>query len=153
MANIVIVDDDEIVAEFASEILIAAGHACGWITNGMKALELLNWRRPDLLLLDQDMPGMTGGEVLRLLRKSPKFYDLPVIMFTAMTGAQDEEQARYHGAQDYIRKPIEPKFLLWKINQVLRARAERPQHRELKELLELSAGEWRETSGGRRSVL
>lgn len=153
MAYIVIVDDDEIVAELASEILIGAGHACGWVTDAMKAIALLDWRRPDLLLLDQDMPGMSGGKLLRMLRSSPKFYDLPVIMFTALTGAQDEEQARYHGAQEYVRKPIEPQFLLWKVNQVLRARAERPQHRELRELAQLQGGGWEEPVALRRVLL
>ncbi|WP_336986714.1 response regulator [Altererythrobacter aquiaggeris] len=135
MANIVIVDDDEMIAEMASEILISAGHACGWVCDGEKALQLLQWRRPDLLLLDQDMPAMSGSVLLRKLRQSPTFYDLPVIMFTAMTGAEDEMQAIYNGAQDYIRKPFDAKFLVWRVNQLLRTRAERPQHKELGELM------------------
>lgn len=153
MAYILIADDDEMIAEMASEVLINAGHACGWVTDGTEALKLLGWRRPDLLLLDQDMPGMTGGKVLRKLRTSPKLYDLPVIMFTALTGAEDEEQARYHGAQDYIRKPFDPKFLIWRVNQVLRARAERPKHMELEQLMRQSAGEFGETEKQARSVL
>lgn len=153
MAYIVIADDDEIVAELASEILISAGHACGWVTDGKSALTLLSNRRPDLLLLDQDMPEMSGSEVLRSLRKSPKLYDLPVIMFTAITGAHDEQQARYQGAQDYIRKPLEPKFMLWRINQVLRARAERPQHRDLRALADRLSDEWDDRLALPRSVL
>ena len=135
MAHILIVDDDEFIAEMASEILISKGHACGWVTSGEAALSLLRTRRPDLLLLDQDMPGMSGAQVLREVRSSRQLYDLPVIMFTAMAGAQDEEQARYNGAQDYIRKPFDPKFMMLKVRQVLAARAERPRHRELEELL------------------
>ena len=135
MAHILIVDDDEFIAEMASEILISKGHACGWVTSGQDALALLRHRRPDLMLLDQDMPGMSGAQVLRELRSSARHYDLPVIMFTAMTGAQDEEQARYNGAQDYIRKPFDPKFLLLKVKQVLAARAEGPRHRELARML------------------
>ena len=153
MAYIVIADDDEIVANYASEILIGAGHACGWVTDGQQALDLLKWRRPDLLLLDHDMPGMTGGELLRTMRKSAKLYDLPVIMFTAMTGAHDEEQARFQGAQDYIRKPLEPKFLLWRINQVLRAREERPQHRDLVEAVGNKPGGRLQAPEVKRSVL
>ena len=136
MAHILIVDDDEIVAELASEILINQGHACGWVTDAAAAEKLLSWRRPDLLLLDQNMPGDTSNTLLRRLRQSPKFYDLPVIMFTAVTGAEEESQAYYNGAQDYIRKPVNPKFLVWRVNQALRARAERPKHRELEEWAE-----------------
>ena len=140
MAHILIVDDDEIVAELAAGALIDAGHACGWVTNGEEALSLLKWRRPDLLLLDQDMPGMTGGQVLRELRSSERNYDLPVIMFTGISGAEDEAAAYYNGAQDYLRKPFEPRFLLRKVEIVLRSRAERPQHRELREVMEMNAG-------------
>ncbi|MXP13854.1 response regulator [Altererythrobacter confluentis] len=154
MAYILIADDDEIVAEMASEVIISAGHACGWVTDGEQALDLLKWRRPDLLLLDQDMPKISGARVLRALRNSPSLYDLPVIMFTAVTGAEDEQRARFHGAQDYIRKPFDQKFLIWRINQVLRARAERPKHVELTELMQRNAGQWRdEDETAFRSVL
>ena len=140
MAHILIVDDDELIAELASEILITGGHACGWVTSGQEALRLLNWKRPDLLLLDQDMPGMSGTQVLRQIRASANLYDLPVIMFTAISGASDEEQARFNGAQDYIRKPFDEKFMLLKIRQVLAARNEGPKHRDLREFLAHSNG-------------
>lgn len=140
MAHILIVDDDEIIAETASEILIARGHACGWVTSGERAVELMRFKRPDLMLLDQDMPGMSGAQVLRTLRASTRNYDLPVIMFTAVTGARDEEAARYNGAQDYIRKPFDPRFLDLKVRQVLDARAEGPKHRDLRDHLAASNG-------------
>lgn len=135
MAHILIVDDDELIAELAAEILLGSGHACGWVTSGDEALDLLKWKRPDLMLLDQDMPGMSGTQVLRHIRASEKFYDLPVIMFTAMSGATDEEQARFNGAQDYIRKPFDPKFMTLKVGKVLATREEGPKHRDLREFL------------------
>lgn len=142
MAYILIADDDEMIAEMAANVLINVGHACGWVTDGAQAMKLLAWRRPDLVLLDQDMPEMSGAQVLRRIRTSQSLYDLPVIMFTAMSGAEDEQQALYHGAQDYIRKPFDPKFLVWRVNQVLRARAERPRHQDLREVMEQSSGRW-----------
>ncbi|MEP2234672.1 MAG: response regulator transcription factor [Alteripontixanthobacter sp.] len=140
MPSILVVDDDDLIGEHASSILIEAGYACGWVSDGEKALDLLKWRRPDLLLLDHDMPGMSGGELLRQLRKSAKFYDLPVVMLTAMTGEQDEAQARYYGAQDYIRKPFDPKFLKLKVAQNLKRRRGRPGHVELDELVTMEGG-------------
>jgi two-component system, OmpR family, phosphate regulon response regulator PhoB len=136
VAHILVVDDDDIVAELASEILLGAGHACGWVSTAAEALKLLQWRRPDLLLLDELLPGERGSGFLRRLRNSPKFYDLPVIMFTAIDGMQDERQAFYNGAQGYIRKPVDPKGLVWRVNKVLDARSRRPQHRELEEWAE-----------------
>ena len=144
MANILIVDDDELIAELASQILIEAGHACDWVTSGEEALALLKVRRPDLVLLDDDMPGMTGSQMLRQLRSSPRDYDLPVIMFTSISGAQDEELALFNGAQDYLRKPFLPRELLRKIEQLLRARAETPRHSDLTEVLEMAAGRYRD---------
>ncbi len=115
-------------------------------------MELLEWRRPDLLLLDQNMPELSGSGVLRKLRTSPQLYDLPVIMFTAVTGAEDEQQAFYHGAQDYIRKPFDEKTLLWRVNQILKTRKKRPKHMSLQEVMERSSGQLREEPK-HRSVL
>lgn len=135
MAYIVIADDDELIAEMASGILMDAGHACGWVSDGEKARALLQWRRPDLLLLDHDMPGVLGSTLLRELRQSEDLYDLPVMMFTRMSGEADEAAARLNGAQDFIRKPFDPKFLVWRVELLLNARAERPRHRPLGELV------------------
>src|SRR6056297_3172341 len=117
MAHILIADDDELIAELASEVLIDCGHACGWVTNGEEAWKLLQRKRPDVLLLDQDMPGISGVSLLRKIRQSPALYDLPVIMFTAMSGAQDESQAMYAGAQDFVRKPFDPRGLTSRIQR------------------------------------
>jgi len=152
MAHILIADDDEVIAEMASDILINAGHACGWVVDGLEAIKLLKWKRPDLVLLDQDMPGLSGVGVLRALRSSSEFYDLPVIMFTGMTGADDEQQALYHGAQDYIRKPFDPKFLTWKVNQVLKSKIDRPKHQTIEDLVKIGSGELRLPGDSQRLI-
>ena len=144
MPHILIVDDDEIIAQLASEILMDAGHACGWVCDGEKALDLLCWRRPDLLLLDQDMPGLTGAQVLRSLRSSAETYDLPVIMFTGISGKADENAAYHNGAQAYLRKPFDAKSLLREVDEVLMPRASRPAHTSLTEHLEQATGRWRD---------
>ena len=136
MAHILVVDDDDIVAELASEILIGEGHACGFVSDAAEAWRLLQWRRPDLLLLDENMPGESGSTFLRRLRSSPQFYDLPVIMFTSIAGKEDERRALYNGAQDYVRKPVNPRLLAWRVERVLTARANRPKHRKLDEWAE-----------------
>lgn len=95
-------------------------------------------RRPDVLLLDQDMPGMSGVTLLRKLRSSDMFYDLPVIMFTAMRGEADENRAIYAGAVDYIRKPFRQKRLLDCVDRVLLTRQGR--HLDLKSRIARDAG-------------
>ena len=149
MSTILIVDDDEIIAQMASDILMDAGHACGWVADGLQALDLLRWRRPDVLLLDQDMPGLTGAQVLRSLRSSADLYDLPVIMFTGISGAADENAAYHNGAQAYIRKPFRAETLLREIDHILTVRARRPQHLDLMDHLEQATGRWRDSASTR----
>jgi len=150
MAFILIADDDELIAELASQVLIDAGHACGWVTSAEECWELLKTRRPDTVLLDQDMPGMSGLSMLRKLRQSAEFYDLPVLMFTAMSGAHDETQAIYAGAQGFIRKPFDPRGLTARVQRVLAKRKGRPRHKTLETYLEQSAGIARDAAGARR---
>lgn len=131
MARILIADDDELIAELASEALFDAGHACGWVASAEAAWERVQLMRPDILLLDQSMPGESGITLIRRLRCSPLLYDLPVIMLTAMCGAQDEARAIYAGAQDFLSKPFDPVVLVSRINRILRQRADRPRHVDL----------------------
>lgn len=153
MARILIADDDELIAELASEVLIDVGHACGWVTTGEEAWEVAHKRRPDILLLDQDLPGMSGVTLLRKLRGSPQFYDLPVVMFTAMSGAEDEAQAIYAGAQDYIRKPFDPSTLVSRVARVLAKRGNRLQHTDLKTSVLRDAGLLRENNQSQRRIV
>lgn len=153
MARILIADDDELIAELAANVLIDVGHACGWVTNAEEAWEIAHKRRPDLLLLDQDLPGMSGVSLLRKFRGSAMFYDLPVVMFTAMAGAQDEAQAIYAGAQDYIRKPFDPAILSTRVARTLAKRAGRPQHTDLKTSVLREAGLVRDLSPEPRRVI
>ena len=131
MARILIADDDELIAELASEVLIDAGHASGWVTTADAAWECVRRKRPDVLLLDQSMPGESGLTLLRRLRQSALFYDLPVIMFTAMSGANDEAQAIYAGAQDFLSKPFDPLDLIARVSRQIALRGDRPRHVEI----------------------
>lgn len=135
MARILIADDDELIAELASEVLIDAGHACGWVTSAEDAWACIQRKRPDVLLLDHSMPGESGLSLLRRVRQSAQFYDLPVIMFTAMNGAEDEAQAIYAGAQDFIRKPFDPALMMRRVEQIIRLRGDRPRHVDLRTAL------------------
>lgn len=125
MAYILVVDDDDIVAEHAAQVLINAGHACGWVSDTKAAWLLLTRRKPDLILLDQNMPGETGNSFLRRLRGSARYYEIPVVMLTGVTGLREEQIAYYNGAQDYIRKPFSENMLTFRVRQVLQSRGVR----------------------------
>lgn len=133
MARILIADDDELIAELASDVLIDAGHACGWVTTAPAAFACALAKRPDLLLLDHDMPDESGIALLRRLRGNPALYDLPVMMFTAMSGEQDRSRAIYAGAQAFLSKPFAPADLVRRVNRQLALRGDRPRHVDLRE--------------------
>ena len=112
MGRIILADDDEIVAELVSDAFIAAGHGIGWLSDGKSALDLICRRPPDLAILDCNLPGMSGIEVLRELRTSQDLFGLPVLMLTGRQSEADEAIIRYEGANDYIRKPFVPIVLV-----------------------------------------
>lgn len=112
MGRIILADDDEIVAEVVTDAFIAAGHAVGWLKEGRSALDIIKRRRPDLVILDCNMPELSGIAVLREVRKSATLFDLPVMMLTGRQGDTDEQILRYEGANDYLRKPFDPAVLV-----------------------------------------
>lgn len=125
MARIIYAEDDELVGELVQATLIDAGHAVGVVGNGRDALEVVQQRRPDLLILDISMPGMTGTQVLDQIRLDPQLYDLPVLMLTARRSQTEEDIALKAGATEYLRKPFDPDRLVVTVSALL-AKAARP---------------------------
>ena len=119
MARILIADDDEIVGEIARDALIASGHGAGLVADGAEALRVIKARRPDLLILDCNMPGMSGVVLLRTLRNMPDLCDLPVMMLTGRRSTQDVELAMFSGANAYVKKPFDPDELVFKVEELL----------------------------------
>jgi len=74
------------------------------VLSGREALHSMHARRPDLLILDIMMPGMSGLDVLREVRADPDLKDLPVLMYTADNSARDHDRAMELGARDYLIK-------------------------------------------------
>lgn len=122
MARIVIADDDELIGTIVCDALLAAGHAAGHVTNGRDALLIIRRRKPDLVILDCNMPEITGILVLRELRQSPAFFDLPVLMLTGRASEKDIELALYQGASDYLTKPFDPGELVHRVTKLLKKR-------------------------------
>ena len=139
MAHILVVDSEDIVAERAAQVLIDAGHACGWVGDAETAMKVITRRRPDLILLDDNLPGESGTSLLRRLRNSERFYDLPVIMVTGVLGFKEEQIAYYNGAQDYIRKPFGERALVFRVEKLVDARRTRPAHLSLAQSVGIAA--------------
>ena len=117
--NILIVDDDISVIQVLSKALGGLGRL-RFATNGMDALRLARHETPDLILLDAEMPGMSGFEVWDAMRSDPLLRELPMIFVTSHSEEQMEEQCLAHGAADFIAKPVRPAIVLARARTQLR---------------------------------
>src|SRR5262245_1843939 len=121
-SSILIVDDEELNSEGLARRLQRHGYAVIVVNSGRQAIELLGERRFDLVLLDIMMPGMTGLEVLKFLRRVDSLIDLPIIMVTAKGESEDMVEALELGANDYVTKPLDFPVVLARIRTQLALR-------------------------------
>ena len=92
-------------------------------TRGQKTLDIVAEQAPDLVLLDIEMPDLSGYEVCRRLKANPQTQEIPVIFLTSKTDAESEELGLTMGAVDYIMRPINPAILLSRVKAHLAIRA------------------------------
>jgi len=140
-ARILVVDDDAISRKILAQLLASAGHDSRECEDGAKALQLIHAKPPSLLLLDFDMPGLNGAEVLRRLRSDPDpaVAQIPAIMLTGHGSEESEVSCLQAGADDFVTKPINAAVLLARIETQLRLRSMRRQLERQNDELE----EWR----------
>lgn len=121
---ILLVDDDEFAAAVTAEVL-AAEYKVQHITNGTEALQAVLNEQPALVLLDIDMPGMSGYEVCRTLREAHGLGDLPIIFLSGMVSDNDRLAGYEAGGDDYLTKPVSAEQLRAKIRLALASYEER----------------------------
>src|SRR3954469_16838643 len=128
-AEILVVDDDGLSRKVLAQLLSAAGYDCRVSKDGSEALEMIHAQQPSLLLLDFDMPGPNGAEVLRRLRSDddPAVAQIPAIMLTAHGSEQSEVSCLQAGADDFVTKPVNASVLRARIETQLRLRSMRRQ--------------------------
>lgn len=102
------------------DILASAGHEVDVAPDGLSALASIQEREPDLLVLDLVMPGMSGIEVCRALKRNPFTSRIPVLMLTARGDIEHKVAAFEAGADDYLAKPFDPRELRSRIVALLR---------------------------------
>lgn len=119
MTHVLVVDDDPGIVALVSYKLTRSGFEVDSVGDGQSAVDYVQTRRPDLVMLDVMMPGLSGLEVLERLRANENTARLPVIMLTAMAQEGDVERGFELGADDYIVKPFSPRELIGRVNAVL----------------------------------
>jgi DNA-binding NtrC family response regulator len=118
-ARILVVDDDPDIATMLEDRLQASDYGTLIAQDGMQAIELIEQEAPQLMLLDLDMPRLTGLEVLKRLPKIRAAEDLPVIVMTAHGSIESAVEAMKNGAYDFLTKPLDKDHLLLVIQKAL----------------------------------
>ena len=123
--RILIVEDEQPIREMVMFALASAGYEAQEAADSRQAQTVIAERLPDLLLLDWMLPGISGIDFARRLKKEELTRELPIIMLTARAEEEDKVQGLESGADDYITKPFSPRELVARIKAVLRR--QRPQ--------------------------
>ncbi|WP_087116069.1 MtrAB system response regulator MtrA [Corynebacterium urinipleomorphum] len=121
--KILVVDDDPAISEMLTIVLEAEGFEAKPVTDGLEAIPAFHSYQPDLILLDLMLPGMSGVDICKEIRKESA---VPIVMLTAKTDTVDVVLGLESGADDYITKPFKPRELVARIRARLRQNTEEP---------------------------
>jgi diguanylate cyclase (GGDEF)-like protein len=113
--RVLVVDDDSDFVAVASEVLARDGIVVDASPDARDLVDLLDYVRPDLLLLDAMMPDVSGWDAIRVVRTTPQYRDMPILFLTARTDIESRVAAFKAGADDYLAKPLVPEELLARV--------------------------------------
>ncbi|GAA1670158.1 MtrAB system response regulator MtrA [Fodinicola feengrottensis] len=116
-ARVLVVDDDPALAEMLGIVLRGEGFSPSFVADGERALAAFREDRPDVVLLDVMLPGMSGIEVCQAIRAES---DVPIVMLTARSDTNDVVRGLESGADDYVVKPFKPQELIARVRARLR---------------------------------
>ena len=118
--NIIVVEDEDAIRGMLMMVLEQAGFMPIAAADAEDAQKILDDKLPDLILLDWMLPGMSGAEWARRLKKEALYQEIPIILLTARGEEEDKVRGLEIGADDYMTKPFSPKELVARIRAVLR---------------------------------
>ena len=122
-AKILVVDDVALNVKLLADLLAVKGYSVCNAASGAEALAVLEAERPDFLLLDVMMPGMSGYEVCVAIRANPAHAMLPVVLVTALDPARERAKGLDAGADDFLSKPVSQAELLARVRSLLRIKS------------------------------
>ncbi len=117
--TVLIVEDNELNMKLFNDLLEANGHATLRTKSGGEALSLAHERRPDLILMDIQLPDASGLEITRRLKDDEALRHIPIVAVTAFAMKGDEEKIRQGGCEAYLSKPISVAKFLETVNSFL----------------------------------
>jgi DNA-binding response OmpR family regulator len=119
MARILVVDDEVSIREIGRKLLALHGHTVDTAADGEEAIDQLERKTYDLLILDNYMPKLSGVQVSGIIRTIPKFKKMKIMMLTSMSVTKDVDEAFEAGIDGYITKPFSMKHLIEKVERTL----------------------------------
>ncbi|MBP9812169.1 response regulator transcription factor [Candidatus Gracilibacteria bacterium] len=129
--HLLLIEDDSGIITPLTAYLKQAGHTVSVCTNGLKALESFSEEKPQLVILDINLPGKNGIEICREIRTSSK---VPIIILSARESEDDKVQLLELGADDYVAKPFSPRELVARITAVAKRAEEKKDAKNTKTL-------------------
>ncbi len=117
--RILVVEDQEDNRQIIRDMLSATDYELTEAENGEQALSAVVKKRPDLILMDIQLPIIDGYEATRRIKADPALKSIPIIAVTSYALSGEEQKARAAGCDDYVPKPYSPRYLLGKIRQYL----------------------------------
>jgi len=117
--RILVVEDQEDNRQIMRDLLVASGYELVEATTGEEGLALAERERPDLILMDIQLPGIDGYEVTRRIKANPALKNIPIIAVTSYALSGDDRKAYAAGCDAYVTKPYSPRVLLAKIREYL----------------------------------
>ena len=121
--TILVVEDNPLNLELISDILEAHGYRVQAATSGAEAIKMVDAEKPDLILMDIQLPGLDGLTITGMIKEKPGDHDLPIIALTAHAMRGDEEKAKEAGCDGYISKPIDTRAVPKTVRDFLDARS------------------------------
>lgn len=120
MSYLLVADDNEDMRLMLRDLFRASGHEVAVASDGLEVLAALKTREPDLVVLDNSMPNLTGLEVCRRIKENPFTARIPVLMLTAQSGVENKVEGFTAGADEYLAKPFDPRELRARVQALLR---------------------------------
>ena len=120
MVEVLLVEDDEAIGDLVKYNLERQGFSVDWVLDGKEALERLNEKKYDIIILDLMLPSVDGLELCQKVRQEGKNKETPIIVLTALGDEDTKVKGFSAGADDYVTKPFSVKELLARIEAVLR---------------------------------